>query len=95
MFSYTALMNSAIKTRNPQRAFELFDQMREARIQATAITYNTLIEIAISSNDIGKAIELYDQGSNLLAPTILSHPQGLDLHGASLAVSKAAILFLF
>ena len=93
VFSYSSLMNAAIKAKKTKRAFELFDSMKSVAIEPTAITYSTLIEIAIASNDIERALFIYTQGSDLLAPTIQSNPQRLDLHGASLAVSKAAILF--
>tara|TARA_A100001388_G_C28367126_1_gene310684 strand:- start:125 stop:544 length:420 start_codon:yes stop_codon:yes gene_type:complete len=87
-------MNAAIQTKNSARAFQLFDAMREADIQPDTVTYTTLIEGAISSNAISKAIEVYRKGSELLDPTIRSNPVRLDLHGASLAIAKVAILSL-
>ena len=93
-YTYNALMNAAIKSRNSPRAFQLFDNMKEAGIQPTAVTYSTLIEGTISSNAISKAIEVYRKGSELLGPSIRSNPTCLDLHRASLAMAKAAILSL-
>ena len=67
--------------------------MRAFGLQTTAVTYTTLMNAAVSLGNTNKSVELYTQGSNLLTPTIRSNPQRLDLHGASLAVSKAAIFF--
>jgi pentatricopeptide repeat protein len=59
VFSYNALLSAYVVTKDPERGFEILEEMRDNNISANLGTYNILMELSAIEGRLDNVLKFF------------------------------------